>query len=273
MKYLIAGIRSMKGHVIADYLTGKGHCTEGLSPLESQGHIKDIITSGNFDAVINCASVINQFAEADHEQAVYINSYLPHLLAKLTNGTHTQVVHISTDCIYEGNTGPYTEDTFPDGTSFYARSKALGELRDNKNITLRCSIIGPDIRPEGIGLLNWFMKQTGSIKGFSRAIWTGQTSLQLAKTIEAVTMRRASGLFNAVPETSISKYELLRLFNKHIRKSQIEIIEDPGFVSDKSLTRTNYDKLGEIPGYEEQIKELGEYMRQHHELYPHYELV
>ena len=106
-----------------------------------------------FDTVINCIGVLNQFAERDKAGAVYLNSYLPHYLAKITEGTDTQVIHMSTDCVFSGKRGQYTEYDIRDGETFYDRTKALGEIEDEKNLTLRQSIVGPDIKRTGIGLM------------------------------------------------------------------------------------------------------------------------
>ena len=133
---------------------------------------------------------------------------------------------MSTDCVFSGEKGNYLESDFPDGKTFYDRTKALGELNDDKNITLRNSIVGPDIKASGIGLLSWFMKQSGTINGFTKAMWTGQTTVQLAKTMEYVAKERMGGLYNAVPHNSISKYELLKLFNKYLRDNSVTINPD-----------------------------------------------
>lgn len=275
----------MAGHIISIYLKENGHYVIGYAREESRfvdtiigdaadfDLLKETVLSGNYDSVINCVGILNQFAETDHARAVLLNGYLPHYLAEITKDSDTQIIHMSTDCVFSGKTGGYTEDSIPDGTLFYDRSKAIGELNDNKNITLRNSIIGPDIKEEGIGLLNWFMMQNGSVNGFTGAIWTGQTTLQLAKTMEEAAKRRASGLYNTVPSKSINKYELLTLFNMYIRKNPIEIIPVEKFIADKSLIRTRFDGFNyQIPGYETMIKELGDWMRFHKELYPHYEL-
>ena len=91
---------------------------------------------------------------------------------------------MSTDCVFSGKTGWYSETSSRDGETFYDRSKALGELENNKDLTFRNSIIGPDLNKNGIGLFNWFMKQEGQIYGFTKAIWTGVTTLTLAKAME-----------------------------------------------------------------------------------------
>ena len=182
-------------------------------------------------------------------------------------------MHISTDCVFNGARGGYTEQDYPDGKTFYDRSKALGELINEKDITFRCSIVGPDMNPKGIGLMNWFLQQKEEIKGYAKVFWTGQTTLQLAKTIEEAVRAQAAGLYHMVPATSISKCELLELFNRFLRKKEILIERDETFVVDKSLKRTNladFDYV--VPDYETQIRELGNWMREHKELYPHYEI-
>lgn len=114
-------------------------------------------------------------------------------MEKITGASSTQIVQISTDCVFSGSRGGYIESDFPDGKLFYDRSKALGELSNNKDITLRMSIVEPDMNRDGIGLINWFMQQKGRVKGYKNAMWTGQTTLQLAKTIENAAIQRVYG--------------------------------------------------------------------------------
>lgn len=285
MRILVLGCNGMAGHTIALYLKEQGHDVTGFARKESPlvntvvgdakntALIQQTIESGKYDSVINAIGVLNKFAEENHENAVFLNTYLPQFLAKITEGTATQIIHMSTDCVFSGSKGGYTEQDMPDGTLFYDRSKALGELNDGKNVTLRNSIIGPDMNASGIGLINWFLQQHDKVKGYKNAIWTGQTTLQLAKTMENAAIQKVHGLYNMVPETSISKYDMLVLFNKYLRKDPIEVIPEENFRIDKSLVRTNYERFSyKIPDYEQQIEELGEWMRQHKELYPHYVL-
>jgi dTDP-4-dehydrorhamnose reductase len=184
----------------------------------------------------------------------------------------TQVIHMSTDCVFSGQRGSYTEQDVPDGTTFYDRSKALGELNDEKNITLRNSIVGPDINPNGIGLLNWFMQQTGEIQGYTKSLWTGQTTLQLAKTMEVAASQKATGLYNTVPDKAISKYDLCKLFNHYLRKDALTIHPVEGINADKSLKRTNFKFPYIIPTYEQMIQEMAEWIFIHKDMYPHYNL-
>lgn len=284
MNFLVLGCNGMAGHIISIYLSERGHKVTGYARTQSNfvktiiGDVTDTkqlekaIVEGKYDSVINCVGLLNQFAENNHAGAALINSYIPHFLADVTSEMDTQIIHMSTDCVFSGKRGGYTEGDLRDGTSFYDRSKALGEIVDSKNVTLRQSVVGPDIKPSGIGLLNWFMKQDGPVQGYLGAIWTGQTTLQLAKTMERVAEQRAHGLINAVPNESINKYELLKLFNQYIRKNQIEIEAVDKVVADKSLLRTNYEYDLIIPGYKQMISELGDWMRAHRELYPHYDI-
>ena len=278
----------MVWHTISLYLSAQRHDVLGFDRRESTlvkcltGDARDttalaeVIKNGHFDSVINCMGELNQFAEQDKALASYLNSYFPHFLADITNGTDTQVIHMSTDCVFSGKRGEYTEDDFRDGETFYDRTKALGELEDDKNITLRNSIVGPDINPNGIGLLNWFMKNTTepeiSLNGFTKAMWTGQTTLQLAKTMEAAAKEKAHGLYNTVPDHAVSKFELLRLFNKYFRDDREVINPVDGVNADKSLKRTRFEFSYIIPDYEIMVRELAVSVKNHKELYPHYAL-
>ena len=285
MKFLVLGCNGMAGHIISLYLKEHGHDVNGYARAKSQfvptiigdasnkDLLADVIKAGKYDAVINAIGLLNQFAENNKLQAALLNGCLPHFLADVTADTNTQVIHMSTDCVFSGKTGGYTEMSQPDGETFYDRSKALGELNDGKNLTLRNSIVGPDIKAKGIGLLNWFMQQPGpKVNGFTGAIWTGQTTLQLAKTMEAAAKEHAHGLVNAVPDESISKFDLLRLFNKYLRYNDLEIVPVEGVCADKSLKRTNFEFGYIIPGYEQMVSEMANWMKQHKSLYPHYNL-
>lgn len=113
-----------------------------------------------------------------------INSLLLHFLEAVTVETDTVVVHRNTDYIYFGSKGEYCLSDWPDATSFYARSKALGELNNEKDITIRTSLIGPETEENGSGMFNWFYNQTGEVNGFANAIWTGLITIEFAREIE-----------------------------------------------------------------------------------------
>lgn len=281
-KVLVLGCNGMAGHLISLYLSERGFDVFGIDVKEpavvkgiaadvrDTALLKRIIDEGGYDAIINCIAILNKAAEANKSLAVYLNSYLPNLLADLTVGTKTKVLHISTDCVFSGEKGEYKEYDLRDGTAFYDRSKALGELDDDKNITLRTSIIGPDINPNGPSLLNWFMSCEGEVNGYKKTMWTGITTLEAAKIMEAAILEDANGLYNMIPDKSISKYELLKLFSKYLRNGKINVNGVDGTVSNKSLVRTNFSFGYRVPDYEIMIKELADWIASHKELYPHY---
>lgn len=283
MKYLILGCNGMLGHVVSIYLSERGHQVVGvarkdlgigintlISDLRDLKTITQIVQDDSYDFIVNCAGLLNDEAERKKANAVAINALLPHFLADITQKSRTRVIHISTDCVFSGKEGGYTEESIRNGLDFYARSKALGEIENQKDITLRTSLVGPDVNPDGIGLFNWFMKQSNGIKGFSKAIWTGQTNVQLAKTIEFASSQMFAGLFNAVPSESIDKFSLLKLFNKYCREDQIPIIADDSVVVDKSLKTIKSAFLGIIPDYETMVAEMSQWINTHSTLYPYY---
>ena len=284
MRFLILGCNGMAGHMISLYLKERGHDVVGLArkdlglvktvvgDITDINLLREVITNRHFDTIVNCVGILNQNAERNKAEAVFINSYIPHFLADIAKEEDSYLIHMSTDCVFSGSRGSYTEEDFKDGTTFYDRTKALGEIEDDKNVTIRSSIVGPDLNPNGIGLLNWFMNQNEPINGFTKAIWTGQTTLQYAKTVEAVAKERIHGIYNLVPDSSISKYELLQLFNHYLRNDKMTINPSSSFICDKSLKCTKFDFDYKVPDYEKMISEMTEWMKRHKELYPHYKL-
>lgn len=233
--------------------------------------LKNIITQGNFDAVINCIGILNKDAEDHPDKAVWFNSFFPHFLEAVTKNLATRVVHISTDCVFSGKDhGGYTEDSFKNGIGYYAQSKALGEIVNNKDITLRTSIIGPELNPDGIGLLHWFLTQPESaeLSGFSEVFWSGITTLELAKVIEDVLENNVTGL-KVISREKIDKYSLLLLFNKIFREDRLSINSSSDYKSDKSLISIRTDYVYHVPEYEKMLLDLKNVMLQN-PLYNHY---
>ena len=232
-RILILGSIGMAGHTITLYFKERGYdiiaysmypfpyCENIIGNAFETDNFRIMISEGKYDVIINCIGILNKAAEENHSDALYLNSYLPHLIADTIKNKKTKLIHMSTDCVFAGNTGPYYEKSLRDGATFYDRSKALGEVEDNKNLTLRNSIIGPDMNKNGIGLFNWFMRQKGTIKGFTGALWTGVATLTLAKAMEKAMEDNLCGLYNLVNNVSISKYDLLVLFNKYFRNNSL----------------------------------------------------
>ncbi len=273
----------MAGHTISLYFKEKGHEVTGFSRNKIEycdksitGDVTDftylnrIVDEGNYDAIINAIGILNKDAEDNKALAVLINSYLPHFLVDITQNTKTRIIQMSTDCVFSGEKGGYSENSFRDGETFYDRSKALGEVENNKDLTFRNSIIGPDQNMNGIGLLNWFMKQKGEVNGFTKAIWTGVTTLTLAKAMEKALEENLTGLYNLVNNNMISKFDLLKLFNKYLRSDTLTILKSDAIEVDKSLVNKRNDFSFIVPSYEEMVSEMRVWIEEHKEFYPHY---
>lgn len=282
MKILVLGASGMAGHIITLYFKEQGYdvtgftrrpisfCKNIIGDAMHPKEVKAAIFSDDFDVVINAIGVLNQNAEDHKSMAVMLNGYLPHFIADTLRDSNTKLIHMSTDCVFAGNTGPYYEDSFPDGRIFYDRSKAIGEVDDDKNLTFRNSIVGPDCNEKGIGLFNWFMKQKGAINGFTGAIWTGVTTLTLAKAMEQAIKENLTGLYNLVNNESINKFELCGLFNKYFRNNEVVINPSDKLQLDKSLRHRRTDFSFVVPSYEQQVKEMADWVNTHKDFYPHY---
>ena len=280
MKVLVLGAGGMAGHIISVYLTEKNHevigfarrplsfCDTVIGDALNQELLRELISENHFDCVINAVGSLNQEAEQNKANAVYLNSFLPHFLACITKDMNTRLIHISTDCVFSGKKGNYEEADFTDATSFYGRTKALGEVVDDKNLTIRTSIIGPDINSNGIGLFHWFMNQKDTVNGYKNVLWTGVTTLTLAEAILELYEKNTTGLYHLVNSEKISKLDLLNLFNRYFRNDSIKIKEREDVISDKSLIGNR--ELFHVPTYEEMIKELKEWVDAHPNLY-HYD--
>jgi dTDP-4-dehydrorhamnose reductase len=175
----------MAGHVIAAYLEEKSYDVYITSRSAEDGEKSKPIDAADFasleawlkhiapDVIINCIGVLPKEADAYPDIAILLNACLPQRLSRIFRDTKTKIIHLSTDCVFSGKRGRYTEKDDPDGTTIYDRSKALGEIVNGKDLTFRMSIIGPDRHEQGVGLFNWFMAQTGEIRGYTQAIWNG----------------------------------------------------------------------------------------------------
>jgi len=282
MKVLVLGSIGMAGHTITLYFKEKGYdvtaysmtpfpfCKNIIGNAFETEKFQKMLLNEEYDVVINCIGLLNQVADMNPSKAVFLNSYLPHLISDTLKGSKAKLIHMSTDCVFAGNTGPYYENSFRNGSTFYDRTKALGEVEDTQNLTFRNSIIGPDMNPEGIGLFNWFMKQNGKISGYTGAMWTGVTTLTLAKAMEQAVKENLCGLYNLVNNNSISKYDLICLFNKYFRDNKVIIDKNDELQLDKSLRSSREDFSFEVPSYEQMVSEMKEWVNLHKDFYPHY---
>jgi dTDP-4-dehydrorhamnose reductase len=194
------------------------------------------------DVVINCVGLVKQLAEAeDPLQTIPLNTLLPHRLARLCELSSARLVHISTDCVFSGEKGAYRETDLSDAKDLYGKSKFLGEVYYPNTITLRTSIIGHELQSSH-GLVEWFLSQKETCKGFRRAIFSGLPTVALAELIRDIIILRPelSGLYHVAAQP-ISKYDLLCLIADVYGKS-ILISPDDGLKIDRSLNATSFQK-------------------------------
>jgi len=277
-KILIIGIKGMAGHVIYNYLKKCGNfnvfgIARNISETQNEfsldvsdtNKLSKIIHEGAYDYVVNCIGILNKDAEDNPAKAIWFNSYFPHFLEETTKGRATKVIHISTDCVFNGKKGSYAEGDLKDGIGYYAQSKALGEIENTKDLTIRTSIIGPELNPNGIGLFHWFMNQSGDINGYTTAIWSGVTTLELANAVRSAMEKPITGLVHLTNGTPINKYELLSIF-KEIWKTEVNINPFEGKITDKSLVKSSRFDY-HVPTYEQMLKSQYEWMNEFSNLY------
>jgi dTDP-4-dehydrorhamnose reductase len=211
------------------------------------------------DVIINCVGIVKQLAEANNPLAALpINALLPHKLARIADLSGSRSIHISTDCVFDGTKGAYTESDPSDAKDKYGRSKYLGEVTRGNAITLRTSIIGHDLQGSTEGLVEWFLAQSGSVRGFTNAIFSGFTTNELSKIISDVVLVRPelSGLYQ-VSAAPISKFDLLMLI-KNVYGKNIAIEPDGKLVIDRSLDSGRFrSATGYVPpSWESMIQDM-----------------
>ncbi|KPL58836.1 dTDP-4-dehydrorhamnose reductase family protein [Rossellomorea vietnamensis] len=272
MKILVLGGQGMAGHVIVDHMRRCGH--EVLYTIRNQDlegiqldvrdleRVKIVLLETKPDIVINATGLLNENAATHVMESIQVNSLLPHALIEMLSGFNGKLIHISTDCVFSGEKGKYTEQDIKDGTNIYSKSKSLGEVEADPHLTVRTSIIGPELKKNGIGLLHWFLQQKGRIEGYQNVFWNGVTTLELAKAIESLISHKVSGLYHLSNDQKISKYDLLLLIKETFSHEGVDIepVSEP--VHDKTLVHTRTDFKYPVPSYKEMLIELRDWMRE-----------
>ena len=278
-KILICGSSGMAGHIIYDHLksinqydilhTARTSNDFTTIPIDIEydmdlNKLEEIIIDCKPNFIINCIGLLINLCDKMPDKAIYINSYFPHWLEQITKNTESKVIHLSTDCVNSGNKGNYNENDIPDGIGFYARSKALGEIINDKDLTIRMSIIGKELKDNGSGLFEWFMKQKGEICGYSYNMWNGLTTLLLAQNIGKIIKEnpKLSGLYHLAPNYKISKFNLLQLIKQIWNETDITI-KSKRVPNDKTLVnnRKKDFKPYMLPNYESMLLEYYNYLK------------
>lgn len=258
MKVTVFGSRGMAGHIIVAYLRQQGHTVTALDrthvDVENPQEVYAVLRGVDADFVINCVGLLVNASIDRPDRAALVNSWFPHALEHYFKDTVTRVIHLSTDCVFDGSCGNYVESDLHTESNAYGRSKSLGEINNTKDITFRLSIIGP-----GNGLLEW-MKTTPdeNLTGWADAWWNGITTLQLAKCIDQyIANPCVSGIYHLVNNRiCISKYNLLLLINRtYDLGKRITPATGPKPVN-KVLVDTRQEVDWAIADYPTQLEEL-----------------
>ena len=282
-KVLVLGSTGMIGHQVFNYLKvdsvfelynvsfrKKLQDDSFLLDARSEDTLVKFIESISPNYIINCIGVLINGSNRDPENAIFLNSYLPHRLSRLANAINAKLIHISTDCVFSGEKGTsYIETDEKDGNGVYAKTKGIGEVISDKHLTIRTSAVGPELESDGEELFHWFMTQSGSISGYTRAIWSGVTTLELAKAILWSIENKVTGLYHISNNDSICKYDLLKLFKKYTGK-EIHILPIDGKGVDKSFIDTRKLIDYKIPSYEQMVVEMTNLIRSNKVLYSQY---
>ena len=265
MKILILGRNGMAGHMISAWLTHQGHDVTALArndlDVEDTDQLQRVLSTVQVDFVINAIGLLVRDSLSRPDRAVLINSWLPHRLEQQFQNTNTRLIHLSTDCVFDGACGNYKESDHPTEINMYGRSKALGEIDNDKDITFRMSIIGPELK-SGTGLMNWLLTNPDrDIPGWTNAWWNGITTLQLAKCIERYMQDGSvTGIYHLVNnDVSINKHDLLRKINDVYQLGKNIVPTQAPKDINKILVDTRKEIDFGIPGYDQQLRELRQF--------------
>lgn len=267
-KILVLGASGMLGNAVLRYFaTRSDHQVVGVVrsarsaralPEDMQDHI---VQGGDVDDVdalvrlvdrhrptvlVNCVGLVKQLDDAkDPLAAIPVNAVLPHRLARLCALADARLIHLSTDCVFSGDKGMYREGDLPDADDVYGRTKLLGEVDYPNALTLRTSIIGHELAGSQ-SLVCWFLSQNGGVKGFSKAIFSGLPTVEIARVIDQYVLAcpELHGLYH-LSAAPIDKFNLLKLIAESYGKN-IDIAEDTALVIDRSL---NSDRFRQATGY------------------------
>jgi dTDP-4-dehydrorhamnose reductase len=216
------------------------------------------------EAIVNAVGIVKQRAEAsDAILSIEVNSLLPHRLSQLCSEIGARLVHLSTDCVFSGSKGMYIEDDLEDARDLYGRSKLLGEVEGKSAVTLRTSIIGMELS-RNTGLIEWFLAQRGDVSGFTRAVYSGFTTMEMARIINNLLTEHPDlhGVWQ-VASDPIDKFSLLEMLQNQLGDGLRTLIRNDEFVCDRSLDGRRFSKrVGyKAPSWEAMLGELADQIK------------
>ena len=243
---IVKGILRKKVNLPSSYKYKKSEDLIECNVLE-EDRLKLLINDLQPNLVINCIGIVKNHHQANDPLIIIkINSLLPHLLSGICETANSRLVHISTDCVFSGKSGLYIEDDPTDPIDLYGKSKLLGEVCNGNDLTLRTSCIGEELNTQR-NLLSWFLSQSHTVNGFSKAIFSGLPTIEIARIIVDIIIPNSSlkGIYH-LSSNPIDKFSLLNLINNTYKKNII-IENSTEVVIDRSLDSTKFRKA---TGYE-----------------------
>ena len=258
-KFLITGTIRGDASDLSDHPVFSGMKIIGNVRADILGSVQKAIDTTEPDVVINCIGIVKQLPAAqDPLQSISINALFPHQLAKICRQENIRMIHMSTDCVFSGRKGCYSEEDSPDAEDLYGKTKYLGEVDYPGCLTIRTSIIGRELETKH-GLIEWFLSQEGkTVSGYKKAVFSGLTTLALSEIIAEILSdhSRLSGVYQVASEP-ISKYDILNLVKKTYDIS-IKIDPDETIINNRSLNLEKFKKETniKIPSWEYMIEEM-----------------
>lgn len=278
-RILVLGSSGMLGHVVTATLESAEYDVVGLSYPQTFGKqsVKLDLTKGEefeaflqnniFDCIVNCAAVLVAQSEQKKDLGIYMNAYLPRYLEQKFLDSKTKIIHVSTAGVFSGKESRYGENNIADTEIFYGKIKHLGEINNEKDLTIRSDFWGPDLNKQSASLFNWALSHENK-KGFTGEMFNGVSSVEFARFL-LTAMEDATGIFHLVAEHVISKFEFLRSLNEAFSLCG-DIIPTQGRKIDRSLANNRRDIYSTEKNYHEMLSEAKEWIQKHSAFYPHY---
>ena len=271
-KVLVLGNKGMLGHVLYETFQANDNSKKydvigvnrSVDNKDSNSYTLDVLKLDELDQfiknkqpnyIVNCIGSLVEASINAPSLAIQTNSLLPHFLNEISEKYNFKLIHISTDCVFDGSKGRYKESDKKTETNYYGLTKNLGEINKDRNLTIRTSIIGPEIKLKTTGLFDWVISQKcNTIHGYSRAIWSGLTTIELAKFIIWSLDKEITGIVHATNSEGISKYDLIKIIND-VFDLNIDLIKNNDYKIDKSLLNEKIKNYN-FPNYIQMINEI-----------------
>ena len=275
-KVLVLGNKGMLGHVLYEAFQANDNNTKydviginrSIDNTDNNSYTLDVLKLDELAQfiknkqpkyIVNCIGSLVEASINRPSLAIQTNSLLPHFLNEISEKYNFKLIHVSTDCVFDGKKGLYKECDIKTETNYYGLTKNLGEIDNNKNLTIRTSIIGPELKLKTTGLFEWVINQKDkTIHGYSSAYWSGLTTIELSKFIIWSIENEINGLVHATNSKGISKFNLIKLIIKTFDLN-IELIENNEYKVNKILLNTKINNYN-FPSYIEMINEMKDWI-------------